>query len=320
MFARISLIRASALALSLALPSMGAAAQDYAPARDVQFVIPWAPGGGADVFGRKVIEAVKAGGLAPVNLNPDNRPGGSSAVGIGYVVANATGSNDTLVVLNTAGVITPLTVAGAPGWAQLTPIANLMAEDYVIFVKADSPLASIEDLVAAATAAPQAVSFAVGGVGDQLASRVVGKAIGAEFNLVSFSGGGETINALLGGNVDATISNPGEFLGQLESGAIRALATTRAERYADASLAAVPTLAEKGIAHPVIQNWRGIAGPAGMAPEAVAYWQGVLAQAAASPVMAAFLTQSSASPLVLTGRDYADYIAAQEKVFAELLK
>lgn len=319
MFHKISLIRVSALALSLALPSPGAA-QDYKPARDVQFVIPWAPGGGADVFGRKVIEAIKADGLTDVNLNPDNRPGGSSAVGIGYVVANASGSDDTLVVLNTAGVITPLTVAGAPGWNELTPIANLMAEDYVIFVRADSPLRTMADLTAAATAAPQAVSFAVGGVGDQLASRVVGKAIGADFNLVSFSGGGETINALLGGNVDATISNPGEFLGQIESGAIRALATTRGERYADPVLAEIPTLAEQGIEHPVIQNWRGIAGPKGMSPEAVAYWQDVLTQAAESNVMTEFLKQSSASPLVLTGSGYADYIGAQEKVFAELLK
>ncbi|MBK4217915.1 tripartite tricarboxylate transporter substrate binding protein [Paracoccus caeni] len=319
MLHRISIVCASALALSFTLPSIGTA-QDYQPARDIQFVIPWAPGGGADVFGRKVIEAVRTDGLTNVNLNPDNRPGGSSAVGIGYVAANATGTNDTLVVLNTAGVITPLTVAGAPGWKELTPIANLMAEDYVIFVKADSPLQNIEDLTSAATKAPQALSFAVGGVGDQLASRVVGKAIGAEFNLVSFSGGGETINALLGGNVDATISNPAEFLGQLESGAIRALATTRDKRYADAVLADVPTLAETGIEHPVIQNWRGIAGPKDMAPEAVAYWQDVLAKATESAVMGEFLVQNSASPLVLTGQDYVDYITQQEQVFEELLK
>lgn len=69
---------------------------------------------------------------------------------------------------------------------------------------------------------------AVGGIGDTIAARVVAKASGAEFNLVTFSGGEMT--ALLGGNVDATISNPGEYLGQIGSGAIRALATTRQPR------------------------------------------------------------------------------------------
>ncbi|MDH2329012.1 tripartite tricarboxylate transporter substrate binding protein [Cereibacter sp. SYSU M97828] len=311
-----SILRATWLAV---LP-FGAMAQDYVPTNDINFVIPWAPGGGSDIFGRKVIEAVRAEGLARVNLNPDNRPGGSSAVGIGYVVANATGKDDTLTVLNTAGVITPLMVQGAPGWNELTPLANLMAEDYVVFVKADSPFQTLADLQTAATAAPQAVSFAVGGVGDQLASRVVGQAIGAEFNLVSFSGGGETINALLGGNVDATISNPGEFLGQIESGAIRGIGTTRAERYEDDALSDIPTLAELGIEHPVIQNWRGVAGPADMPEEAVAYWQGVLAKAAESAVMQDYITQSSASSLVLTGAEYSDYIAGQEAVFEELLK
>lgn len=194
-----------------------------------------------------------------------------------------------------------------------------MAEDYVIFVKGDSPFKTLDDLVKAAKASPQAVSIAVGGIGDTIATKVVGKAIGAEFNLVTFSGGGETTNALLGGNVDATVSNPGEYLGQLTSGAIRALATTRQERY-EGELSSIATMKELGHPNELVQNWRGIAGPKGMSDEAAAYWQSVFAKVAESPAMKEYIAKNSAAFEIHDGKAYADYIEKQEAVFKELMK
>ncbi|HEX5934198.1 MAG TPA: tripartite tricarboxylate transporter substrate binding protein [Pseudorhizobium sp.] len=296
-----------------------ATASEWKPEKDVEMIISYAPGGGLDLFARKVIDVVRSEKLAPVNINPENRSGGSGAVGWGWVKANRSDSNETLTPINTASILTPLQVNGATGWKDLRPLSNIMAEDYVIFVKGDSPFKTLDDLVKAAKASPQAVSIAVGGIGDTVATRVVGKAIGAEFNLVTFSGGGETTNALLGGNVDATVSNPGEFLGQLTSGSIRALATTRQGRY-EGELSSIATMKELGYSNELVQNWRGIAGPKGMSDEAAAYWQSVFAKVSESPAMKEYIAKNSAAFEVHDGAAYAEYIEKQEAVFKELMK
>lgn len=313
-------MRILAVSASIAITAVStASAADWKPEKDVEMIISYAPGGGLDLFARKVIDIARSEKLAPVNINPENKSGGSGAVGWGWVKANRGDSNVTLTPINTASILTPLQVKGATGWKDLRPLANIMAEDYVIFVKGDSPFKTLDDLVKAATASPQAVSIAVGGIGDTIATKVVGKAIGAEFNLVTFSGGGETTNALLGGNVDATVSNPGEFLGQLTSGSIRALATTRQERY-EGELSSIATMKELGHPNELVQNWRGIAGPKGMSDEAAAYWQAVFAKVSASPAMKEYIAKNSAAFEIHEGKDYSDYISKQEAVFKELMK
>lgn len=309
----------AALVAMLAASMSSAGAADWKPSKDAEMIISYAPGGGLDLFARKVIDVIRQDKLATVNINPENKSGGSGAVGWGWVKANRGNSNETLTPINTASILTPLQVPGATGWKDLRPLTNIMAEDYVVFVKSDSKYKTFKEFAEAAKASPQAISIAVGGIGDTIATRVVGKAVGAEFNLVTFSGGGETTNALLGGNVDATISNPGEFLGQLTSGAIRALGTTRQERY-QGELSNIPTLKEMGSPNELVQNWRGIAGPKGMSDEAAAYWQSVFTKVNGSPAMKQYLANNSAAFEIHDGKDYADYIAKQEVVFKELMK
>lgn len=302
--------------LAATCPAM--AQSPYVPKGDVQMIISYAPGGGLDLFARKVIDIIREDKLAPVIVKPENRSGGSGAVGWGWVKANRNNSNETLTPINTASILTPLQVSGATGWKDLRPLTNIMAEDYVIFVKGGSKFKTFADLLEAAKASPQAVSFAVGGIGDTIAARVVAKAIGVEFNLVTFSGGGETTTALLGGNVDATISNPGEYLGQLSSGAIRALATTRQARY-EGELSTIPTLAELGHRNALVQNWRGFAGPKGMSDAAAKYWQDVFDKVIASEKMKNYLAENNATFEVHSAQGYVDYIASQEGVFKELM-
>lgn len=302
----------------IGLPATVLGQSGYTPKGDVQMVISYAPGGGLDLFARKVIDIIREEKLAPVVIKPENRSGGSGAVGWGWVKANRSTSNETLTPINTASILTPLQVPGATGWKDLRPLTNIMAEDYVVLVRGDSKFKSFAELAAAAKASAQAVSFAVGGIGDTIAARVVAKAIGAEFNLVTFSGGGETTTALLGGNVDATISNPGEYLGQIGSGAIRALATTRQARY-EGELSAIPTLAELGHRNALVQNWRGFAGPKGMSDDAAKYWQAIFDKVIASDQMKKYIAENNAAFETHSAQGYLDYIAKQEVVFRELM-
>jgi putative tricarboxylic transport membrane protein len=309
---------AGASALSLSPSMMRRSFAAWAPSNDVELVIPYAPGGGADILGRVVGKIIAEQKFCPVNVIPVNKPGGGSAVGIGYVASNRAASPETLVVLNNATVLTPLKVANAPGWRELRPLANFIGEDYLLFVKGDAPWNSLKDVIDDAKAKYNgAITLSSGGSSDELAARIIARAGGIKFTFGNFSGGGEALNALLGGHVQATIGNPIEFLGQVKAGAIKALATLGEARYS--LLPDVPTTKESGLATVRFEAFRGIAGPKGMPDEAAAYWIGVLEKVAASAQMKAYVEQNAAREFVLSGDAYTKYLTEQEKVFREYL-
>src|SRR5262245_55470042 len=104
----------------------------WKPTRDVEFVIPYGLGRGADLLARVLIKIITEEKLTPVNLVAVNRPGGGSAVGVGQVVATKNGDPHTLVLINPQTQITPLQVAEAKGWRDLTPVFNFMLDDYLL--------------------------------------------------------------------------------------------------------------------------------------------------------------------------------------------
>ena len=309
---------AGASALSLSPPMLRRSFAAWAPSNDIELVIPYAPGGGADVFARVVGKIIAEEKLCPVNLTPLNKPGGGSAVGIGYVASNRAANPETLVVINNATVLTPLKVANAPGWRELRPLANFFAEDYLLFVKGDAPWNSLKDMIDDAKAKHNgAITLSSGGSSDELAARILARAGGIKFTLANFSGGGEALNAVLGGHVQATIGTAIEFLGQVKAGAIKALATLGQARYSQ--LPDVPTTKESGLATVRFEAFRGIGGPKGMPDEAAAYWIGVLEKVAASAQMKAYVEQNGAREFVLSGDPYTKYLTEQEKVFRDYL-
>lgn len=317
----------SSLASAAALSSAGAAfAQPgvsahsrWLPTKDVELVIPFAPGGGADIFARLVAQIMREEKLVPVAVQPSNKPGGGSAVGLGYVAANRSSDPHTLVLLNNAALITPLKVKNAPGWRELRPLVNIMADDFLIIVRADSKWKTFADLAAEAKKLPpKSIAFAVGGTGDEMGTNMLGRMLGVKFNIISFSGGGETSNALLGGHVQATIGNPIEWLGQMDAKTVRAIGTLRESRFP--TLPDIPTLKELGFAPPPFQNFRGIAAPKGVPDEVADYWQDVLIRVAASDRMKKYLADNAATYRVVAAQDYLRFIGQQEAIYQEILK
>jgi len=247
---------------------------DNYPDQPIEFIVQYAPGGGSDNFARMITSVLAQEGLSDATFNVINREGGSGSVGQAYV-AGKEGDNYTLMTMTSALVTGPLVLGLEHNFEDFTPIARLAADQLLIVVPAASEFQTIEDLLEAAKAAPDEVSWGGTGLGgeDSLLLGQIEKASGANLNYISFESGGEVQVALLGGHIDVASSNPNEIIGQLEAGELRPLAVAGDARLE--GLPDVPTLQEKEF-DVLYQQARGVVGPPGMDPEVAQYWADLL--------------------------------------------
>ncbi len=307
-----------AAALAVAAQGGFAFAQEWKPTKDVEFVIPFAVGGGADIMARVIHKIITEDKLVPVSIALVNKPGGGGAAGIGYMSASRKADPNTIVLVNGTTQITPILTPAAKTLTEVKPVMNVMLDDFIFFVKGDSPWKTAGDFVKdAKSKAPKTYNFSTGGTTDVMAVTILAKATGTELNMVNFNSGGEALTALLGGHVHATLGNPLEFLGHVKSGAVRAIGVFRDTRFA--ILPDVPTMKEQGINAPNFQMWRGIAIPKDAPAEAAKYWEGVMQKVAASPVFKAYLKDNAASEAPIAGTAFEKFLADQETLYRSLL-
>jgi putative tricarboxylic transport membrane protein len=306
-------------AVAMAVSAGEAFAQtDWKPTRDVEFVIPFAVGGGADLMARVIHKIMTEEKLVPMPVALVNRPGGGGAVGIGYVAASRKADPHTLILVNGSTQITPILNPSARTLSEVQPVMNMMLDDFVFFVKGDAPWkAAAEFIKDAKSKPPKTFAFATGGTTDVMAVRVLERATGTELNTVNFNSGGEALTALLGGHVQAVVSNPLEMMGHLKSGAVRAIGVFRDSRFAD--LPDVATMKEQGIEVPPFQMWRGVAVPKGAPEPAAKYWEGIMQKVAASPQFKAYLRENVASEAPIPGQQFEKFLAEQERLYRDLL-
>jgi putative tricarboxylic transport membrane protein len=305
------------LLVLLALP-LAASAQGWKPTKDVEFVIPFAVGGGADLMARVIHKIMVDEKLVPVPVALVNKPGGGGAAGIGYVSASRKGDPHTLILINGTTQITPILNPNAKTLTEVKPVMNLMLDDFVFFVREDAPWRSVADFVKEAKSKPaKSMAFSAGGTTDTMAVTVLSKATGVQYNIVSFNSGGEALTALLGGHVQASMGNPLEFMGQLQGKKVRALGVVRDNRFP--ALPDVRTFKEQGINTPNFQMWRGVAIPKDAPDAAAQYWEGVMKKVAASPALASYFRENVAQAAPIPGKEFATFLANQEKLYRELL-
>lgn len=266
----------AAVVTAVLLVSAGpAAAQTKYPTRNIDVVVPFAPGGGTDNLMRMISGIIEENKWSPVPLTVTNRAGGSGTVGYTYLIGKK-GDAHTI-----AGA-TPMVVSGKlQGRLSgnhrdgMTTLMIVAIDELMLSVRNESPYKTIEDLVAAARAKPGVLT--IGGTGihneDHIFTHLFEQAAKVKIKYVPFNSGGEVTAALMGGHIDAGVMNPNEIIAQVEAGKARNLAVAAKKRMTDAP--DVPTFAEKG--YPFYwEQMRGVVGPANMPPEAVAWWQDTL--------------------------------------------
>lgn len=290
----------------------------WVPTREVEFVIPFAVGGGADLLARVIHKIITDEKLVPVPVTLNNRPGGGGAVGLGYVASRKAADPHTIILVNGTTQITPILNPAARTLTEIRPSMNVMLDDFLLFVKGDAPWKDAREFVAAAKARPpKSIAFATGGTTDVMAITVFTKATGVEFNTLNFNSGGEALTQLLGGHVQACMGNPLEFMGHLQSKAVKALGLFRDSRFT--ALPEVPTMKEQGIEAPNFQMWRGLATPRGTPDAPALYWEGVFAKVVASPAFAAYIKENIATAAPVPGEAFVKFLQDQEKLYRDLL-
>lgn len=278
---------------------------NFKPRGNISMIVPFAPGGGSDISGRAA-----AAGLADVsglNISVNNIEGGSGAVGYSQFLADS-GKDNVLLASETALLALPLTQDVKFSYKSFTPIMKLGDDYTLIVVRPDSPYKTCKDLMEAAKS--KHISVAISGKTglDNVVFSLMAKQTGAQLNKVPFESGAETITALLGGNVDAISDNPGEILGQLKAGKLRALCAASDKRYTNSALKDIPTAKEQGI-DVSFSQYRGIIAPAGISPQAKAYWIEQAHKFAKSKAYTDYINKNMMQSNVLYGDAFTKYLA-----------
>lgn len=234
---------------------------------ELKIMAPAGPGGGWDQTARAMQQALTASKLAR-SAQVFNVTGAGGSIGLAQLINNAKGDPHQLMVNGFVMVGALLTNKSAVSLEQATPIARLTEEVEVIVVPASSPIKTAQDLAAAVKADPAKVTWAGGSAGgvDHITAALFAQAVGADatrINYIPFSGGGESLAAILGAKVTAGISGYGEYEGQIKAGRLRLIGVTAAQRVPGID---VPTFKEQGI-DLVIANWRSVMAPPGITPE-----------------------------------------------------
>jgi tripartite-type tricarboxylate transporter receptor subunit TctC len=243
--------------------AFSAAAQDTFPSRPIQMIVPFPPGGVADITGRPTAHVM--GKLLKQSVVVQNKPGAGGSVGAALAARAAPDGYTILMALSSISVlpVADRLQGRTPAYEldQLAPIALVSADPTVLVVREDGPYKTLKDLVDAAKARPGTINYGSSGVYGTLhvAMEIFAGAAGIKLFHIPYQGGGPAVAALLGGQIDALASGPSAAIGQIKADKMRALAVWGDKRLA--SLPDVPSMKELGY-DATFYIWSGLFAPA----------------------------------------------------------
>jgi tripartite-type tricarboxylate transporter receptor subunit TctC len=262
------LMLALAAACCLIASARAGLAQQW-PQQPLHIVVAFGPGGGADIIGRILADAMQERLGKPVIV--ENKPGAGGILG-NELVANAAPDGYTLGIMTAGQIIAAVTRKDMPyDTAALTPVAQIASASLMIATRPDFPANNVKELIAAAKADPGKIVFASPGFAatQHFAGELFKQAAGVNLLHVPFRSSPEAINAVLGHHADVMFDTVSALLGQVQSGAMKALAVTGKDRFP--AVPNVPAASESGVLPDYdVTTWYGVFGPAGMPASVVA--------------------------------------------------
>jgi putative tricarboxylic transport membrane protein len=287
---------------------------------ELKIMAPAAPGGGWDQTARSMQQALVAEKIAR-SVQVTNVPGAGGTVGIAQFVNGAKGDGNQLMVSGFVMVGAILMNKSPVSLDQVTPIARLTEETQVIVVPANSPIKNAKDLADTVKKDVSKVTWAGGSAGgiDHIMAALFAGAAGADaakVNYIPFSGGGESLAAILGGKVTAGISGYGEYEGQIKAGKLRAIGVTSPQRLPGVD---VPTFKEQGV-DLVITNWRCVFGAPGITPEQKKALSDAVDKMVKSATWKDILKQKGWDDAYLGGDAFAKFLKDEQARVGEVLK
>lgn len=265
------------------------------------------PGSGFDITIRSVVEALQKEKIVETPLPVENRPGAIGAVFLATMVERYKGDDDQVSVTSLSMMTNELNGMSKYGYDDVTMIARLMTEYFVVVTGPDSPYKNLGDVMAAIKADPGRV--AVGAATDDQApfDLLVSAAGGdpASVNYVTFEGGGDQSTALLNGDIGVAIAGVSEFISLLNSGDLVPLGVLSEDRLPGLD---APTAREQGL-DVTLANWRGLYGPPEMPDYAVEYWQDALGKMVETPTWKEIAERNQFTTTFMTGDEFETYLS-----------
>ncbi|MGH8667181.1 MAG: tripartite tricarboxylate transporter substrate binding protein [Burkholderiales bacterium] len=248
------------LALGLVASAGQVVAQERYPGKSVRLIVPFAPGGGADISARTI--AQKLTERLGQQFVVDNRPGGGGNLGTEYVAKAAPDGYMLLLVSSSYGANPSLYKLSFDPVSGFEPITLVSQQPFIAVVHPSLPVKSIKELVALAKARPGDLAFASSGAGgiQHLALEYFKSAAGVDILHVPYKGGASAHTDLMAGNVQMTFGTILSTLNMVQRQKVRALAVTTAQR--TPALPDAPTMIEAGIPGFVVTGWYAVLAPA----------------------------------------------------------
>lgn len=274
------------LGMLLAWPAAVVHAQGWTPQKNVEIVVPNAPGGTNDKLARAIERTLAQGKLLNASVSVVNRAGGGGQIAYSYI-AQHPGDAHYLAIGTPTLLTAHITGSAKLSHNDLTLVASIFNDFIVLAVNEASPLKSGQDLVARMRKAPQTVTLGFSsalGNHHHIAAGLFMRAIGAgvrELRPVVFKGSSEALTALLGNHIQLVSTGAGNAAPHMAAGKLRILGVSAGQRL-PGPMASVPSWKEQGV-DLVYGSWRAIVAPRGLQPEQLAYWESALRRVTEAP-------------------------------------
>lgn len=319
-----SLFVGTALVAALAaLPSAAA----WTPTKPIEFVVPAGTGGGADQMARVIQGIVEKHKLSPQPVVVVNKSGGAGAEGF-LAVKDARRDPHKIIITLSNLFTTPLATGVPFNWKDMTPVAMLALDEFILWVNSEAPYKTAQDYINAVKAEPG--KFKMGGTGskqeDQIITAQMEQALGLKMIYVPYRGGGEVAVQLVGKHVDSTVNNPIEAVAQWRAGQLRPLCVFdgkrldyKAKMTADMAWGDIPTCKESGVDIQYLML-RGIFMSPGATKDQVDFYIGLLNKVRATPEWKDLMDNGAFNQSFMIGAEYAKWLEGAEKMHREVME
>jgi tripartite-type tricarboxylate transporter receptor subunit TctC len=315
--------RFTAPAAALAAAILSAAAPAHAawqPTRTIQLVVAGGPGGGTDQLARLIQSVITKYKLAPVATVVLNKGGGNGAEGF-LDTKLAHGDPHKLIVGTNNAYLLPLVSKIGYQWNELTPVAAVAQDDFILWTAADAPYKSASQFLDAAKANPAA--FRIGGSQskdvDQTLTLLINKTYGTKMVYIPFKSGSEAATQLAGKHIAANLNNPSENISQWRAGQVKPLCVfskthmSYTAKVADKAWSDIPTCKEQGLAIDEYRFPRTVFMPGGVSADQLAFYVNLLKRISQTPEFAEYVERNALAPTFLAGAALTGYIKADEQ-------
>ncbi len=321
-------VRGAITTLAMLGLSVPVSAMAWEPTKPVEFVIPAGTGGGADQMARFIQGLVAKHKLMKEPIVAVNKAGGAGAEGFLYVKDNK-GNPEELVITLSNLFTTPLATGVPFNWRDLTPVAMLALDEFVLWVNADSPYKTAKQYLDAIKAGTNG-QFKMAGTGskqeDQIITVAIDKVTGKKFTFIPYKGGGDVAVQLVGKHVDSTVNNPIEAVAHWRAGKLRPLCVFDSQRMPykekianNMSWHDIPTCKESGLNVEYLML-RGVFMPGGVSQDQVDYYVNVFKKMRGLPEWKKFMEEGAFNQSFMSGKEYVNWVEKAEETHKGLMK